>query len=114
MDLELKNKVVVVTGSAGERGSIGQLIVQTLAAEGAIPVLIDRNERGYEYEEELQDKGINASFFKTNLLDYKAIEALFLKIGEKYGQIDALINNLGVNDGVVVVQCQEEEEKTQQ
>ena len=54
MDLHLKDKVIVVTGAAGIKGSIGETIVQTLANEGAIPVIICRNNRGYSYEKELQ------------------------------------------------------------
>ena len=40
MDLHLKNKVVVITGAAGIKGSIGETIVQSLASEGAIPVIV--------------------------------------------------------------------------
>jgi NAD(P)-dependent dehydrogenase (short-subunit alcohol dehydrogenase family) len=39
VDLELKDKVVLVTGGAKE---IGVAIVPTVAAEGAIPVIVDR------------------------------------------------------------------------
>ena len=41
MELNLKNKIIVVTG--GARG-IGQGIVRTLAEEGAIPVIVGRSE----------------------------------------------------------------------
>ena len=41
MDLSLKDKIVVVSG--GAKG-IGEGIVKVLAAEGAIPVIIGRNE----------------------------------------------------------------------
>ncbi len=99
MDLHLKNKVVVVTGAAGIKGSIGETIVQSLANEGAIPVIVCRNDRGYGYEKELKEKGIDALFVKTDLKDPKQIEAAANIIGEKYGRIDALINNVGVNDG---------------
>lgn len=99
MDLKLKDKVVVVTGAAGVKGSIGETIVQHLAAEGAIPVLVDRNDRGFAYAEELQAKGIDAVFVKTDLSDYKQVEAAVKVIEKKYGKIDALINNVGVNDG---------------
>lgn len=100
MDLLLKGKVVVVTGAAGLKGSIGETIVRTLADEGAIPVIVCRNDRGYGYEKELQEKGIDSVFIKTDLCDVDQIEAAAKKIGEKYGRIDALINNVGVNDGV--------------
>jgi len=99
MDLGLKGKVVVVTGAAGLKGSIGETIVQALANEGAIPVIVCRNDRGLGYAKELQDRGIDSIFVKTDLSDAKQIEHAARQIGEKYGRIDALINNVGVNDG---------------
>tara|TARA_R110002049_G_scaffold268517_4_gene444999 strand:- start:86 stop:877 length:792 start_codon:yes stop_codon:yes gene_type:complete len=99
MDLGLKGKVVVVTGAAGIKGSIGETIVQHLAAEGAIPVIVCRNDRGFGYEKALQDQGIDALFIKTDLSDYKQIEQAAKVIEKKYGRVDALINNVGVNDG---------------
>ncbi|KAA5823788.1 SDR family oxidoreductase [Algibacter amylolyticus] len=99
MDLGLKGKIVVVTGAAGIKGSIGETIVQSLANEGAIPVIVCRNDRGFGYEKELQEKGVDALFVKTDLSDYKQIERAAKVIETKYGKIDALINNVGVNDG---------------
>lgn len=99
MDLYLKDKVVVVTGAAGIKGSIGETIVQSLANEGAIPVIVCRNDRGYGYEKELKDKGIDALFVKTDLKNPEEIQTAANVIGQKYGRIDALINNVGVNDG---------------
>jgi L-fucose dehydrogenase len=100
MDLHLKDKVVVVTGAAGIKGSIGETIVQSLANEEAIPVIVCRNDRGYSYEKELQERGIDALFVKTDLTNPEQIEAAVKAIAKKYGRIDALINNVGVNDGV--------------
>lgn len=99
MDLGLKNKIVVVTGAAGIKGSIGETIVQSLANEGAIPVIVCRNDRGYGYQKELQERGIDAIFVKTDLSDPAQIEKAAKTIGDKYGHIDVLINNVGVNDG---------------
>ena len=42
MDLQLKDKVVIVTG--GAKG-IGEGIVRVLAGEGAIPLMVGRNEK---------------------------------------------------------------------
>ena len=55
MNLGLKGKIVVVTGAAGLKGSIGETIVHALANEGAIPVIVCRNDRGYKYEKKLQN-----------------------------------------------------------
>lgn len=99
MDLKLKDKIVVVTGAAGIKGSIGETIVQALANEGAIPVIVDRNDRGFDYAKALQNKGINAVFVQTDLSDTSQIEAAVKTIEDTYGKVDVLINNVGVNDG---------------
>lgn len=90
----------MVTGAAGIRGSIGETIVRALAEEGAIPVIICRNDRGYEYEKEYREKGINATFIKTDLTVPQQIEQAIEETAIIYGHIDAVINNVGVNDGV--------------
>ncbi|RMG68977.1 MAG: SDR family oxidoreductase [Bacteroidetes bacterium] len=100
MDLGLKDKVIVVSGSAGMRGSIGQTIVSCLGQEGAIPVIVDRNARGLTYEQELKDQGIDGLFVQTDMTQPEQIEAAIQKIVAKYGRIDGLLNNVGVNDGV--------------
>ena len=56
MDLGLKGKIIVVSGSAGKAGSIGETIINRLADEGAIPVLVDRNDSGYDYVAESSKK----------------------------------------------------------
>jgi len=100
MDLGLKGKVVVVSGAAGKEGSIGETMVRMLAAEGAIPVLLDRNERGSIYAEKFNEKGIDALFCKIDVTDPAQTEAAVVMIVQKYGRIDAIINNVGINDGV--------------
>ena len=99
MDLHLNGKVVVISGSAGKKGSIGETMVQVAAREGAIPVILDRNNRGKGYVEELQTRGIDSLFAQADLTDPVQIKSAMEKIIKKYGRIDALINNVGVNDG---------------
>ncbi|MEO1451934.1 MAG: SDR family oxidoreductase [Bacteroidota bacterium] len=99
MDLGLKNKIVLITGAAGIRGSIGQTMLMALAAEGAVPAILDRNARGFEYEAELQEKGVDALFAQMDATDPAQIKAAVEKVIDKYGRIDAVINNVGVNDG---------------
>ena len=100
MDLGLKNKIVVVSGAAGKEGSIGETIIKKLADEGAIPVLLDRDERGSAYAENLKAKGIDALFCKTDATNPQQVEAAVAEIMNKYGRIDVVVNNIGVNDGV--------------
>ncbi|MGL1886260.1 MAG: SDR family oxidoreductase [Reichenbachiella sp.] len=100
MDLELKGKIVLITGAAGLKGSIGETILRSLAEEGAIPAVIDRNDRGYEYINEAQSKGIDGIFVKTDVTNPEEIEEAVSTVVKKYGRIDVVINNVGVNDGV--------------
>ncbi|GAA3610484.1 SDR family oxidoreductase [Flavivirga amylovorans] len=100
MDLGLKGKVVVITGAAGIEGSIGETILQKLADEGATPAVIDRNARGFGYVEKLQKRGIDAIFCQADVTNPDQIKSAIQTISEKYGRIDVVINNVGVNDGV--------------
>ncbi|MGS0523929.1 SDR family oxidoreductase [Zobellia nedashkovskayae] len=100
MDLNLKGKVVVISGAAGKEGSIGETILQRLAEEGAIPAVIDRNARGFGYVEAIQKKGIDAIFCQTDVTNPDQIESAVKTIAKKYGRIDVVINNVGVNDGI--------------
>ena len=55
MDLQLRDKVVIVTG--GAKG-IGAGIVQACAAEGAIPVIVGRDpEAGEHIQSDIQKQG---------------------------------------------------------
>lgn len=100
MDLGLKDKVVVISGAAGMQGSIGETILQNLVNEGAIPAVIDRNDRGFDYIEQIRKKGVDAIFCKTDVTNPEQIKKSVDTITEKYGKIDVVINNVGVNDGI--------------
>ncbi len=100
MDLGLKNKIVVIAGAAGRKGSIGETILQSLVNEGAIPAVIDRNDRGSKYIEKIKKKGVDAIFCKTDVTNPEQIQDAIETISKKYGRIDVVINNVGVNDGV--------------
>jgi L-fucose dehydrogenase len=98
MNLNLKDKVVIVTG--GAKG-IGEGIVQVLAAEGAIPVIIGRNAAdNQKVVDELGAKGFKSFQVAAELTrpeeSKKAVDAVLAE----FGRIDGLVNNAGVNDGV--------------
>lgn len=95
MDLQLQEKRVIVTG--GAKG-IGLGIVQALAAEGAFPVIVGRNEAdNLEALESIHQKGGQVVAELSEPEECRKAVELVLK---KYGRIDGLVNNAGVNDGV--------------
>jgi L-fucose dehydrogenase len=98
MELGLKNKVVLVTG--GAKG-IGAAIVRVCAAEGAIPVFLDRDEAsGEKLLAALRNEGARTAFLAGEITEEKTCEkSVELTVG-KFGRIDALVNNVGANDNV--------------
>ncbi|MEO6229115.1 MAG: SDR family oxidoreductase [Ferruginibacter sp.] len=98
MDLGLTDKVIIVSG--GAKG-IGEGIVKVLAAEGAIPVIIGRNETDNDSTvKEIESSGGKAFQLVAELTDPAACEAVIKSVIGKFGRIDGLVNNAGVNDGV--------------
>ena len=95
MNLNLKNKVIIVTG--GAKG-IGEGIIKVLANEEAIPVIIGRN--GTDNQKTLDEIGGNGFQVVAELSNPEDCKMAIEKVIEKYGKIDALVNNAGVNDGV--------------
>lgn len=100
MDLGLKGKVIVVSGGGGRAGSIGETLLQRLVEEGAIPVILDISDRGARYVEEIKQKGGAALFCQTDLTQPEEVKKAIKIIEGKYGTIDAIVNNVGLNDGV--------------
>jgi L-fucose dehydrogenase len=98
MDLQLKNKVVIVTG--GAKG-IGEGIVRLLANEGAIPVIIGRKEAdNLKIVDALKAQGHEAFQVVAELTNPDDCENAVNEVIAKYGRIEGLINNAGVNDSV--------------
>jgi L-fucose dehydrogenase len=98
MNLQLTDKVIIVTG--GAKG-IGEGIVKVLAAEGAIPVIIGRSEAdNLKTVQAIEATGNKAYQVVAELTDPKASENAVSEVVAKFGRIDGLVNNAGVNDGV--------------
>ena len=98
MDLQLKNKVIIVTG--GAKG-IGEGIVRVLAAEGAITVIVGRNENdNLKLCNELASDTTDIFQVAAELTNPAECEKAVNEVIKKYGRIDGLVNNAGQNDGV--------------
>jgi len=95
-ELNLKNKVAVVTGGAG---IICSEMAKSLAAQGVKTVILDLNKDAaekvaQEIEKNLKTKSIGLS---ANVLDKASLEAARKEIHDKIGEIDILVNGAGGN-----------------
>ena len=88
-----ENKVAVVTGATG---GIGFEVAKRLGSDGFTVVLngID-DEAGAERVKELTDAGVTAEYLGFDVTNEAEVTSNFKSIGEKYGRIDALVNNAG-------------------
>ena len=85
MDLELTDRVVIVTGAAA---GIGQATARLLTAEGAVVVGVDRD----DVESGLGQEG---SAIRADLTDATSAPRIVETVMERYGRIDGLVNNAG-------------------
>src|SRR5882762_10586633 len=85
MDLQLNDRVVIVTGAAA---GIGQATAGVLTAEGAIVVGVDRD----AVESGLGKEG---SAVQADLTDAASPSRIIETVLKRYGRIDGLVNNAG-------------------
>jgi len=98
MDLQLKDKVIIVSG--GAKG-IGEGICKVLAGEGAIPFIIGRSAADNQVTvAAIEAAGGKAYQVEAELTEPAACERAIKAVLAKTGRIDGLVNNAGVNDGV--------------
>src|SRR3954471_21729175 len=98
MELNLKNKVIIVSG--GAKG-IGLGIAKALAAENAIPFIVGRNKNdNIKAVTEIESSGAKAFQTVAELTNPSACEQAVAAVVQQCGRIDGLVNNAGVNDGV--------------
>lgn len=98
MNLLLKDKIILVTG--GAKG-IGEGIVRLLSEEGALPVIIGRNEEdNLTTVSSIAKTGGKAFQIPVDLSDPEACQTSVQRAIKEFGRIDGLVNNAGINDGV--------------
>lgn len=98
MELGLQQKIILVSG--GAKG-IGEGIVRGLAKEGALPVIIGRSEQdNQKLVDELVISGATCDAVQAELSLPEECEKAIREVMDRYGRIDGLVNNAGVNDGV--------------
>lgn len=90
----LKDKVVIVTG--GTRG-IGAGIVKLLLDEGAKTVVIAKSKQSiFNLKEQFASQSEKLDLYECDITSSEQVSSVINKIYEKYGEINALVNNAGV------------------
>jgi L-fucose dehydrogenase len=98
MNLQLQDKVIIVTG--GAKG-IGEGIVKVLSAEGAIPVIVGRSEAdNLKTVHAVEAAGGKCYQVVAELTRPEECEKAVNTVLAQFGSIHGLVNNAGVNDGV--------------
>lgn len=95
MDLQLQEKVVIVTGGAS---GIGAAISLTLAQEGAIPVVLGKHPMAPEFAARLHALQARSLFVQLELSDDAACREAVAHTLAQFGRLDGLVNNAGIND----------------
>jgi L-fucose dehydrogenase len=98
MDLQLRNKIILITG--GAKG-IGAAITRACAEEGAIPMVVDRDKAaGEQLHTQLADTGVPSHFLEVDLASSQSCQDAVQGSAAIYGRLDGLVNNAGINDKV--------------
>ncbi len=89
--MRLENKVAVVTGAGG---GIGAATARAVVAEGGRVALLDVNLPAVE--ELAAELGGDAAAFEADVTRLDRLEAVAAAASERFGGIDALVNNAGI------------------
>ena len=102
----LADKVVIITGAG--RG-IGRTAAVLFAGEGARLALVDIDEKnGQRTADDIQAQGGEAVFIKTDLTSRVQVKAMVDEVVQRYGRIDVLYNNAGINHFAKLADTEEE------
>ena len=94
-ELEFSGKVALVTG--GSRG-LGKAVAMALAEKGAHVFICGRKKESLDLAlEDFHGRGLDVTAYPANVGNGDDVKALFEKMAERFGRLDILINNVGMN-----------------
>jgi NAD(P)-dependent dehydrogenase (short-subunit alcohol dehydrogenase family) len=105
--MKLQGKVSIITGATK---GIGLACAQEFAQEGAKVVLAGRTESlGEAAAAEIRAQGGEALFVRCDVSQKEQVDALIQATVERYGRIDVVVNNAGVNHSAKFFEISEED-----
>jgi NAD(P)-dependent dehydrogenase (short-subunit alcohol dehydrogenase family) len=105
--MDFQGKVVVVTGGAS---GIGLACCREFSQQGAAVAIVDLDENaGRRAAEELRASGGRTESFAFNVSKSAEVAAGIEEIAARFGGIDVLINNAGIQRYAMATTCSEEE-----
>ena len=104
--MRLKNKIGLITGSAQ---GLGAAIARRFAEEGATVVVCDMNaEAGNATAAGIVATGGKACFLALNVTEEKSWVAALADVAARFGRLDVLVNNAGINIRETIEDMKEE------
>ena len=107
MNLNLKNKVVIITGAS--RG-IGKSIAKGFFDNNCKVALISRNKKDLiDTKNVIGAKSNNIQLFPCDISNFSGVQNVIDKVIKYYGNIDILINNAGITKDNLILRMKEED-----
>ena len=92
MDLQLKDKVVVVTGAAS---GIGTAVARAFCEEGSHTVFTDIDAGGLQHAlAGYKERGVSVV---CNVSERREVSSLFKEVEDRFGKLHILVNNAAIN-----------------
>jgi 3-oxoacyl-[acyl-carrier protein] reductase len=106
MQIDLKNKIAIVTGAG--RG-IGRVIARTFASEGATVIILDfKQDLLDDASVEWVEAGWPGKRILCDIRDAAQVKKAVAEIEDEYERVDILVNDAGVAGGARVAELSEE------